>query len=103
MSKLLLLFFKETTHKNVARLVDSENLSKKRKRSKTNKKYAHTKSVAARLVDSENWCKNIFFIKKQQQHAHKKSVSILVDSENLSKKQPKQKNYYTHTQKVLLD
>ncbi len=65
------------------------------------------KSVAARLVNSENLSKKkyIFFFKKQ--HAHTKSVARLVDSENWSKLVFLQKNTKnnnnTRTQKVLLD
>ncbi len=88
--------------KSVARLVNSENLSKNNNK----QQHAHAKSVA-RLVDCENWSKKkyiYFFFKKQ--HAHTKSVARLVDSDNWSNlvfftKKPKNNN--TRTQKVLLD
>ncbi len=78
--------------------------------------YAHTKSVAARLVDSENLSKKkiyiyiskidiYIFLKKQ--HAHTKSVARLVDSENWSNlvflQKKTKNNNNTRTQKVLLD
>ncbi len=74
------------TQKSVAaRLVDSENLSKKYIYFFLKKQHAQTKSVA-RLVDSENWSNLVFFTKKTQKtttiHAHKK-CSRSVDSENL--------------------
>ncbi len=54
---------KKNTHKNVARLVESENWSKKKKKKKT-----RTQKSVARLVDSENW--SDLFIKK-----HKKTTT----------------------------
>ncbi len=53
--------------KNVARLVDSENWSKKILK----QQYVHTKSVA-RLVDSENFSDIFFFFTKKLQYAHTK-------------------------------
>ncbi len=61
-------YYKKNNHahtKSVARLVDSENWSKKNK-----KKHAHTKSVA-RLFDTEKLTK-----KKKKTRAHKK---VLLD------------------------
>ncbi len=83
--------------KSVARLDDSENLSKKKTQ------HAHTNSVA-RFVNSENWSKTFFFYKniKKQQYAHTKSVAARsVDSENLSKKNIfKKKKQYAYTKSV---
>ncbi len=47
--------------------------------------HAHTKSVA-RLVDSENWSKKNKYkkLKLNQQHAHTESVAKLVDSKTWS-------------------
>ncbi len=92
--------------KSVARLVNSENLSKK-------KIYiyillhAHTKSVA-RLVDSKNLSKKYIYIYIlfllyfffKHQHAHTNSVARLVDSENKSIFFLQKNN--TRKQKVLL-
>ncbi len=65
--------------------------------------YAHTKSVA-RLVDSEHLSKKYFFftktLKNNNMPTQKSVATRLVDSENFSQKK---KKCYTHTQKVLLD
>ncbi len=66
--------------------------------------YVHTKNVA-RLVDCENWSKkNVYQKILKEQYARAKSVATLVDSKNFSKKYIYIvfKNN-THTQKVLLD
>ncbi len=56
--------------KSFARLVDSENFSKKNTNNK--QQHAHTKSVA-RLVDSENWSKKMYLQKINKTiRAHKK-------------------------------
>ncbi len=59
--------------KSVARLVNSENLSKNNNNNK--QQHAHTKSVA-RLVDCENWSKiniyiYIFFFLNNNTHTQK--------------------------------
>ncbi len=77
---------KKNAHtKGFARLVDSENWSKKVK-AKDTKKNTHKKKSVARLVDSENWFSQKI---KTNKHAHKKSVARLVDSENWSRKNTK--------------
>ncbi len=65
---IIFFFYKNKQHahiKSVARLVDSENWSKKKRKRKEKKKkqHAHTKSVA-RLVDSENWSKKKKILQK---------------------------------------
>ncbi len=64
--------------KSVARLVDSENCSKKKQQQHAQH---NTKSVAS-LVDSENWSKKNVYTKKKTLHTI--SVTRLVDSENWS-------------------
>ncbi len=59
-----------------------------------------TQKNVARLVDSENLSKTFFFSKKfKKQYAHTKSVARLFDSENFSDFFFLQKNYKTRTQK----